>query len=199
MHLQREVDVVLFKHIEDGAKALRKISKALVPIRLRGGREGIDRMPHRRAGEARHRLHAKLRRCARRVCQLGSSALTHAFGLAVAPHVGRQDGLVALVNQIAHGLAHQMVADGKTLQAVLGQQCVLVFDVLGRRQRLLHVEMVAPAGQLQAVVAHAFRQRREFCQWQVGPLAGEEGDGSWHGGSKGRRLQLHGGKQLLFR
>ena len=67
------------------------------------------------------------------------------------------------------------------LQAVLGQQCMFVFDVLGRRQRLLHVEMVAPAGEFDAIVAHLFDERGQRGEGEVGPLAGEQGDWTWHG------------------
>jgi hypothetical protein len=94
--------------------------------------------------------------------------------------VRRQNRLVPRVDQIADRLADEVVADGQALHAVLGQQCAFVNHVGLGGKRLLHVEMVAPARQLQAVIAHAFGQRRELGQRQVGPLAGEEGDGSWH-------------------
>jgi hypothetical protein len=44
----------------------------------------------------------------------------------------------------------------------------------------IDVEVVAPAGEFDAVVAHALGERREFFEGKIGPLAGEEGDGTWH-------------------
>jgi hypothetical protein len=138
-------------------------------------------VPDRRTGEAGHRPHAERGGGARGVLQLARGALAHTFRVAVAPHVRGQDGLVARIHKIAHRLADQVVADREALQAVLGQQRALVEQVLLRRERLLHIEMVAPARELEPVVAHAFGERREFGQRQVGPLAGEERDGASHG------------------
>jgi hypothetical protein len=75
------------------------------------------------------------------------------------------------VDRIAHGLAHQVVADGPALQAVLLQQIPLFAHVAILLQRLAHVKVIAPAGQLQPVeapLAHLLGQRR---QWQIGPLS----------------------------
>jgi hypothetical protein len=45
---------------------------------------------------------------------------------------------------------------------------------------LVDFEVVAPAGEFESVVAHLFREWGEFFEGKVGPLAGEQGDGSWH-------------------
>jgi hypothetical protein len=60
---------------------------------------------------------------------------------------------MALVDQIADGLADKVVADGITLKAVLAQDLPAALDVTVVRQRPLHVEVIPPAGELQAVVA----------------------------------------------
>src|SRR5690606_37211725 len=44
----------------------------------------------------------------------------------------------------------------------------------------IHVEVVAPAGEFETVVAHFIGERREFFEREVGPLAGEEGYRSGH-------------------
>ena len=107
--------------------------------------------------------------------------LAHPFGVAVTPDVGGHDGLVALVNQVADGLPDQVVADGVDPQAVLGEQVEHALDVAVLVERPLHVEVVAPAGQFQAVEAHLFGEGREFGERQIGPLAGKQRDGSGHG------------------
>jgi hypothetical protein len=38
---------------------------------------------------------------------------------------------------------------------------------------LIDIEVVAPAGEFNAVVAHFFNDGREFGEREVGPLAGE--------------------------
>jgi hypothetical protein len=54
--------------------------------------------------------------------QFLGGALAHALGLAVAPDIGGQDGLVPLVDQIAHGLADEVARDGVAGEAVVRQQ-----------------------------------------------------------------------------
>src|SRR5690349_20890758 len=65
------------------------------------------------------------------------------------------------------------------------EQRLLAGDVAGIVERGAHVEVVAPARELEAVVAHALRERRELGERQVGPLAGEEGHWTRHGGILG--------------
>ncbi len=58
-------------------------------------------------------LHAELAwRPRAGVHHLLGGPLAHPFGVAVTPDVGGQDGLVALVDQVADGLPDQVVADG---------------------------------------------------------------------------------------
>ena len=44
----------------------------------------------------------------------------------------------------------------------------------------VHLEVVAQAGKLQAIVAHFLGERREFLLGKVCPLAGKQGYGSGH-------------------
>ena len=59
------------------------------------------------------------------VLHLLGGALAHALRVAVAPHVLRQDGLVARVDRVAHGLADQMGADRPAVEAVALEQLAL--------------------------------------------------------------------------
>jgi hypothetical protein len=53
VHLEGEVHVELVVGLEDRAEALGEVGEAaLVPILLRGRREGVERVPDRGAGEA---------------------------------------------------------------------------------------------------------------------------------------------------
>jgi hypothetical protein len=101
---------------------------------------------------------------------------------AVAPHVRRQDRAVPLVDSIAHGLAHQVRADGVALQVVAVEQVALGGGVVRIGRRLVDLEMIAPAGELQALIAEVARLAAHVFQRQIGPLAGEQRDGTGHAG-----------------
>ena len=85
-----------------------------------------------------------------------------------------------VVDRVADGLPDEVLRDREAAQAVLGEQLAAAVGVGVVRQGRVHVEVVAPAGELEAVEAPLGRllgQRRER---QVGPLAGEERHGSCH-------------------
>jgi hypothetical protein len=85
------------------------------------------------------------------------------------------------INQIAHGLADEMVGNRVTGQAVLCEQHPFLFAVIRFAQRAINLKMIAPAGEFHAAVTHLFDERQQFGERQIGPLAGEKRDGSWHG------------------
>ena len=108
-------------------------------------------------------------------------ALPHALRVAVAPDLGRQDALVAGVDrEVAHALPDQVVADHVALQAVAVEQLALGGHVAVVGERLVDLEVIAPAGQLQAVEPPGGRLGGQLLQRQVGPLAGEQGYLSCH-------------------
>ena len=88
---------------------------------------------------------------------------------------------MALVDRVVtDGLADQMVGDGPDIQVVLGQYLPTPVHIGLVRQRLVHLEMVAPTGELEPVVAPPGRQRAHLLERQIGPLAGEQCDWSRH-------------------
>lgn len=127
-----EVDVDLVERVQNRQPAAGEVVESALPERLVGRREGVDRVPHRRAGEAVD----DSRECVARFetglgikkgpgglgrgDHLARRALAHALGIAVAPHIGRQDGLVALVNEVAHRLSHEVIGN-----RVAGESVVL--------------------------------------------------------------------------
>src|SRR5690606_22476578 len=129
--LEGEVDVVFLEGLEDGAEALAEVGVSGVPIRLRGRGEGVDGVPDGGAGEAvddggefvagfaagfdggeggRGRGGAG---------EFAGGAFARALGVAVAPDGGREDGLVAFVDEVAHGLADEVVGAGEAGEAVV--------------------------------------------------------------------------------
>src|SRR5690606_41730893 len=114
-----------------------------------------DGVPDRGAGEADDGVDAEVRGGAGRVHDLGGGAAADALRFAVAPDPLREDRLVAFVGVVADGLADEVVGDGPHLQVVLGEGLQLARDVVVVGDGLVDLEVVAPAGDLQAVVAPA--------------------------------------------
>ena len=93
------------------------------------------------------------------------------------------------------------------LQAVLLEHLALARRRSRRRRAPVDLEVVAPAGDLEAVVAPLRRQPGDLLERQVGPLAGEQGDGSGHAALLGRgpssrraqERQAVGGELVLAR
>jgi hypothetical protein len=86
---------------------------------------------------------------------------------------------MALVDGVvADGLAVQVVGDGVDLQAVAVEQGAASVQVGIVLHGAGDVEVVAPAGDLQAVVAPVGGEAAHLLEGQVGPLAGEQGDGA---------------------
>jgi hypothetical protein len=56
---------------------------------------------------------------------------------------------------------------------VVGEEFPFFADVGFRGSGLINIEVVAPAGEFDAVVAHRFYDRGEIGEREVGPLAGE--------------------------
>ena len=96
----------------------------------------------------------------------------HAGRIAVAPDVRRQDRLVPRIDRIQHGLADQVIAERKHLQAVPGQRLPLTVAVARIGHRLGDLEVVAVAAQFEAVEAEVLGLGGQRFQRQVGPLAG---------------------------
>jgi hypothetical protein len=104
-----------------------------------------------------------------------------ALSRAVAPQSRRQNVAVALVDRVvADRLADEMVGDREDLEVVFLQGLALAVDIAGLGERAVDLEVVAPAGDLEPVVAPVRGEPAHVVERQVGPLAGEERDGSGH-------------------
>src|SRR5205085_4398917 len=153
MHLEREAHAGLAKHVEYRAPSVGKVAIARVDHLRRHGWEAVHQMPDRRASEAVDDGHSEPSCRTGRVLHLLSGALLHAFGAAVAPDARRYDAPVPLVDTVAHRLPDEMVRDREDLQAVTRQQVASLIAVTAIRERALDVEVVAPACELQTVIA----------------------------------------------
>ena len=181
VHLVGEPDALLVEHVQDRVPPVGEVLVARGDHRLGGRREHRDVLPDRRAGEAHDGVDAEHPRRPGGVLHLLGRPLPDALGIAVAPHPGREDAVVALVDGVvAHGLAGEVVGDRVHLQAVTLEDVEPGLDVVGVLDRGPRVEVVAPAGDLEAVVAPAGCQRGDLLERQIGPLAGEQRDRTRH-------------------
>ena len=93
--LERELHALGVEDVDDRRETLGELLVAALDDREVVGREGVQEVPDRRAGEARHRRHAEPGGRAGGVLELVRGALADALGVAVAPDVRRHDALVA--------------------------------------------------------------------------------------------------------
>jgi hypothetical protein len=87
---------------------------------------------------------------------------------------------VPLVDAVAHGLADEVSTERPDAETVLLEELALPAGVAAVGDRLVDLEVVAPAGELEPIEAPARTARGELRDRQVGPLAGEQGDGTRH-------------------
>ncbi len=107
-------------------------------------------------------------------------ALSHPLGVAVAPDLGRQDPLVPCVDRVADRLADEVRADRPAAEPVPLEQLALRLHVAGIGDGPVDLEVISPAGELDTVEAPRLQLRGQVDERQVGPLAGEQGDGTGH-------------------
>ena len=113
-----------------------------------------------------------------RVHHLLGGPLPDSLGLAVAPDVVGQNQLVPLIDQVANRLPDQVVGDCPDFQPILAQKVVASLAVVLVGERLLDIEVIAPAGQFDALVTPFAGLLADDFEGQVGPLAGEKGHGT---------------------
>ena len=87
---------------------------------------------------------------------------------------------MTVVDGVADRLADKMSADRQNVQMIALQDLLLRSAVFLVLERLVDLEVVAPAGELEPVETPAAGLRGQILEWQVGPLAGEERDGTGH-------------------
>src|SRR5215218_1326023 len=179
--LERELHALGLEHVDDRPPALGELLVAGLDDREVVRRERVQEVPDRRAGEAGDDLDAELRRRARGVLHPLRGALPDALRIAVAPDLRVDEALVAAVDRVGDRLADEVVADRPDAQPVVLEQLALP----GRVGRVAHrrgdVEVSAPARQLEPVEAPGAALRGEVGERQIGPLAGEQRDGTAHG------------------
>jgi hypothetical protein len=137
-------------------------------------------MPDRTPRESVHDLNTQIRSGAGGQLHLFRSAATHTFGIPITPHMSRKDRFVPVVDDVAHGLADQVIADREYIQSVRLKHLTLSDTVAGIVRGPNHIKVIAPAGQLEAIVSPRCSLLCQFRKREIGPLACEECDGSAH-------------------
>ena len=205
VHLVREPHADLVEDVEDRVPPVGEVLVAALDHRRRHRREHGHGVPDRRAGEADDGLHAELGRGPRGVLHLARrpAGVPPRARRRPRSRAGRMSWCRSSIGWSQTAWPTRWLEIAKTLQVVLGQRLALAVDVVVLGERPVDLEVVAPAGDLQAVVAPLGGQPADLLERQVGPLAGEERDGSRHvislfactkgsGGRRGMAGRWHG-------
>ena len=172
VHLKGEHHAVLLELVQDGAPQAHDLVEAVLDHLLGGLREGVEIAPDRGAGEAGDDLHAELLR--------HGGGLLHGLDAPVADGLrlirqGRGREVVqARIGRIAHALADDVAGQRLHDQAVLLQIFFDPGDVGIVGQGAVNIDAVAPAGNLQTVIAHLLGEYAQFIKGHIRPLAGAE-------------------------
>ena len=207
MHLEREPDAVLRERVEDRPPTPREVGVARLDELRRGRRERVEHVPDRAPREAVDDEAAVLRQSlahrfwrgveeapcrARGALHLVGGAAAHTLGIAVAPDRLRQDRAMSLVDAVAHGLTDEVRRERVAREPVVGEQLPVARAVGVVLERGFDVEVIAPAGELEPVVAERLRFGGERLEREIGPLAGEEAKGSAEHGRRPRESAAAG-------
>ena len=87
---------------------------------------------------------------------------------------------MAAVDAVADRLSDEVRADREDVQVVALQDLLLRAAVPVVLESLVDLEVIAPAGELEAVEAPPTRLGGEILEREVGPLAGEQRDWTGH-------------------
>ena len=168
VNFEGEVYVERIERLEDWPEPLREIVEAFLPVLVAGRRERVDRMPDGGAGKAVDdgggaflAAEAGGLRVHERACGLAGldhlfgGAFADAFRFAVAPDIGRQDALVPGINVVADRLADEVAGNRERGEAIAGEDVPAFLAVAFVGNGLVHIEMVAPTGEFEAVEAKA--------------------------------------------
>src|ERR1700687_3979594 len=118
MDLKAKADSHLVEDVDDRVPTLGEVGIALLDLGPIVGRKRIETVPRRGAGEPLVHLDAEFRGGTRSVLHSCRGSLAHALGVAVAPDLRRQYGLVPLVDAVPYRLPDEMVGDGPAIGAV---------------------------------------------------------------------------------
>src|SRR6185436_17880803 len=97
-----------------------------------------------------------------------------------APDVFRQPRLMEPGDGIADGLTDALVVDDGNDEIVPGEEVELFLTVVVLAEGALHLAVIAPAGQLQPLIARLAGLDDQLLQRQVRPRTAAQDDGSGH-------------------
>ena len=170
MYLQRELHVVLLELVEYRRPQLYYLVAAVLYHLLRGLREGVQVAPDRGARESGDYLDAHLVGDDRRLLHRLNAPLPYCLRL-----VGQGRGRKVVqprVRRVAYALPDDVSRQRLADEPVLLKLLLHPGDVALVRQRTVEIQIVAPAGDLQAVIAHAPGKLAQLVERKVCPLAG---------------------------
>ena len=174
MHLEAVLDAILAEDLQDGAPQVVYLLESALYHLLCGLREGVHVLPDGRTHEARHAIGAQLG--GSNGCRLHRPDGPSPDAIGVVGQFGRGEVVQARVVVVAYALARYMRAKRfhhKAVSLENGLYLLHIGIVLGCPNG---VQMVAPSGEFDAVVAHLGGLTAQSVQVHVCPLTAHECD-----------------------
>jgi hypothetical protein len=188
VYFEGEFDAAVFEDIEDGVPAFGEELEAAFDHGFGGWGEVVDEMPDGGAGEAIDDADIEFLGGAGGFFHFFGGAVVDAGGVTITPDVIGEDAFVSGIDVIEDGLSDEVVGDGEEFEAVFFEEFAFAGAVGIVGEGFVDFEVVAPAGKFESIVAEFFGFFAECFEWEVGPLAGEEGNGTCHFGGAPAKL-----------
>ncbi len=172
VHFEGEPNAALIEDIENGIPESSEVVESLLDAGFTDRRETVEHVPDAGSCEAVDDFDADVFG--------GEGGILHSldgpspffFGISGA-FFGCECIRTLIVVRIADQLTGEVVANGKQFQAVIGQHRFAGLRVGGVAGGAGDVDMIAPAGEFEAVIAPGFGFFAECFEGDIGELAGE--------------------------
>ncbi|MPN16960.1 hypothetical protein SDC9_164309 [bioreactor metagenome] len=168
MHFQRKFHAAFVKFVQYGRPQFHDLRKTGVDHLVRCLREGIPVCPDGRTHESGHHVHAHVLRGLCDVLHLLDGPFADFFRLA--GKRARRKVVQAGIPPVAHALAGQMRRYRPAPQAVFFQRLFNSADIVHILRGFLGIQVIAPRGDLHAVVAHFTHCFAHHFKGKVSPL-----------------------------
>ena len=152
------------EHVHDRVEPLPELRVPAFDLVEVVRRERVDQVPDGRPREAVHLSDAEPCRRPRGIGESLGRSTANALRVAVAPDLGGKDRMVPLVDSVADRLPHEMGAERPHTETVAIEQPAEAGDVAVVGECLVDVEVIAPAGELEALIAPVSCSRGNILQ-----------------------------------
>lgn len=180
VNFEGEFDATVFEDVENWVPAFGEELEAAFDHGFGGGREVVEEVPDGGSGKSVDDADVEFLCGAGCVFHFFGGAMVNAGGVAITPNIVRKDALVTGVDVIEDGLSDEMIGDGEEFQAMFFEEFAFAGAVRIVGEGFVDFEVISPACEFESVVAEFSGFFAECFEGEVGPLAGEQGNGTCH-------------------